>query len=172
MGMADAETRPDIETRADCERLVRAFYGRAMVDPIIGFLFTDIAKLDLVVHIPRITNFWETILLGARTYGGGAFRPHVELHFKVPLKRGHFDRWLYLWAMAVDELFEGERAELAKSHAVRVAAAFESRLRAFDERGSDLDPGAPEAALAGGLPLVHQYGRTPVADMSDSVDPG
>ena len=92
------ETRHDIETRADCEQLVRAFYGRALVDPIIGFLFTDVAKLDLEAHVPRITNFWETILLGAHSYGGGAFRPHLELNFKVPLTRGHFDRWLYLWS--------------------------------------------------------------------------
>jgi hemoglobin len=162
----DIEIRKDIETRADCERLVRAFYGRALVDPIIGFLFTDVAKLDLEAHVPRITNFWETILLGARSYGGGAFRPHVELHFKVPLKRGHFDRWLYLWAMTLDELFAGERAELAKSHATRVAAAFESRLRSFDEQGAEFAPGIAEIApgfaeleRAAALPLVHRYGR-------------
>ncbi|MGH2835368.1 MAG: group III truncated hemoglobin [Solirubrobacteraceae bacterium] len=156
--MADPEARRDIETRADCERLVRDFYGRAMVDPIIGYLFTDVAKLDLEQHVPRITNFWDTILLGARSYGGGAFRPHVELNFKVPLTRGHFDRWLYLWTMTVDELFAGGRAELAKSHAIRVAAAFESRLRSFDER-SELAPTVLEAEFVGGLPLVHQYGR-------------
>ena len=46
----------DIETRADCERLVREFYGRAFADPIIGFLFTDIAHLDLEAHVPRITS--------------------------------------------------------------------------------------------------------------------
>ena len=67
----------DIESRADCERLVRAFYGRALEDPIIGFIFVDVAKLDLEAHVPRITSFWETILLGARSYGGGAFRPHA-----------------------------------------------------------------------------------------------
>jgi hemoglobin len=154
--MAD-ETRHDIETRADCERLVGAFYGRALIDPIIGFLFTDVAKLDLEEHVPRITNFWDTILLGSRSYGGGAFRPHVELHFKVPLTRGHFDRWLYLWTLTVDELFAGERAELAKSHAVRVAAAFESRLRSFDGP-QEFAPGIPEE-LGAGLPLVQQYGR-------------
>ena len=148
----------DIETRADCERLVRAFYGRALVDPIIGFLFTDVAKLDLEAHVPRITNFWDTILLGSRSYGGGAFRPHVELHLKVRLTRGHFDRWLYLWSMTVDELFAGERAELAKAHAVRVAAAFESRLRSVDERGLEFAPGIPERDLGDGLPLVHHYG--------------
>ena len=130
--MPTDETRHDIETRSDCELLVRTFYGRALVDPIIGFLFTDVAKLDLEAHVPRITNFWETILLGAHSYGGGAFRPHLELNFKVPLTRGHFDRWLHLWSTTVDELFEGERAELAKAHAIRVAAAFESRLRSFE----------------------------------------
>jgi len=123
---------PDIETRADCELLVRTFYGRALTDPIIGWLFTDVAKLDLEAHVPRITSFWETILLGARTYGGGAFRPHLELNAKATLKAGHFERWLYLWRMTVDELFEGERAELAEQHATRVAAAFQSRLRNFE----------------------------------------
>ena len=68
----------DIETRADCERLVRAFYSRALEDPVIGYIFTDVAKLDLEAHVPKIASFWETILLGARTYGGGAF--HARLH--------------------------------------------------------------------------------------------
>jgi phytoene dehydrogenase-like protein len=37
----------DITTREDCERLVRAFYGQAMGDAILGFLFVDVARLDL-----------------------------------------------------------------------------------------------------------------------------
>ena len=54
----------DIETRADVEALVRAFYERAMADEVIGWLFVDVAKLDLEAHLPRITDFWETVLLG------------------------------------------------------------------------------------------------------------
>src|SRR3954470_3044704 len=119
----------DIESRADCERLVRAFYGRALDDPIIGFIFVDVAKLDLEAHVPRITSFWETILLGGRSYSGGAFRPHAQLHAKVRLREGHFTQWLNLWSRTVDELFAGERAELAKAHAQRVAQAFLGRLR-------------------------------------------
>jgi hemoglobin len=46
----------------------------------------------------------------------------------VRLRAGHFERWLALWRATVDELFAGERAELAKAHAVRVAEAFRSRL--------------------------------------------
>lgn len=118
----------DIETRADCERLVRAFYERAFEDPVIGFLFVEVARLDLEAHIPRITSFWETVLLDARSYGGGAFAPHAALDARVPLQAGHFERWLWLWCATVDERFSGPRAELAKSHAQRVARAFSARL--------------------------------------------
>jgi hemoglobin len=138
------DSSKDIETRADCERLVRTFYGRALTDPIIGFIFVDVAKLDLEAHVPRITSFWETILLGARSYGGGAFRPHAQIHLQVPLRRAHFDQWLNLWRQTVDELFEGERAELAKAHAVRVAAAFHQRLQSI----------APPAGAPAGLRIT------------------
>ena len=131
----------DIDTRADCERLVRAFYSRALVDPLIGWLFVDVAKLDLEAHVPVIASFWETILLGARSYGGGAFAPHAALNAKAELREAHFERWLRLWHGTVDELFAGERAELAKAHATRVARAFHSRLQG-------LPPGAdPVEAL-------------------------
>jgi hemoglobin len=111
-----------------CARSTRAFE-----DPLIGWLFTDVARLDLEAHVPRITAFWETVLLGARSYGGGAFRPHAELHMKAELRAAHFERWLVLWAETVDELFAGERAELAKAHARRVAHAFHGRLAALSE---------------------------------------
>ena len=141
----------DIETREDCERLVRAFYTRALADPFIGFIFTDVAKLDLEAHVPRITAFWETILLGAQSYGGGAFRPHAELHAKVTLREGHFDRWLQLWFGTVDEHFAGERANLAKIHALRVGRAFHDRLQGFPTAGGD--PGA-----AAGLTITQHGG--------------
>ena len=133
--------RHDIESRADCERLVRAFYGRALTDPIIGFIFTDVAKLDLEEHVPQITSFWETVLLGVQTYSGGAFRPHAELHAKVTLREGHFEHWLQLWFGTVDELFAGETANVAKVHALRVAQAFHGRLQGFPTPGDHQAPG-------------------------------
>ncbi len=127
----------DIETRADCAELVRAFYTKALDDAVIGFLFTDVAKLDLEHHLPRITSFWETVLLGARTYGGGAFRPHLELNLAVPLRRGHFERWLWLWQGTVDERFAGPVADEAKRHAARVANAFYERIEAINAQRPD-----------------------------------
>ena len=137
----------DITTRDDCERLVRAFYSRAMTDPILGFIFVDVAQLDLESHLPTMTDFWETILLGTPRYRGGAFRPHAELNAKVPLRAGHFERWLHIWRTTVDELFAGERAELAKAHANRVGRAFYQRIEAIN--------GPP--AVAGPL-VVTQHG--------------
>ena len=132
---------PDIATRADCERLVRAFYGRALEDPIIGWLFVDVAKLDLEAHVPVITSFWETVLLGAQSYRGGAFRPHAALHARARLRGGHFRRWVALWCATVDELFAGARAELAKAHAQRVADAFQRRLEGHPSPDDDKLPG-------------------------------
>lgn len=143
--MSDRGDLQDIEDRADCERLVRTFYGRAMADPVIGWLFVDVARIDLDEHIPVITSFWETMLLGARSYGGGAFGVHANLNAKAPLQAGHFVRWLTLWNMSVDELFAGERADEAKRHAERVANAFHRRLQGM----------TPEVAPTDGLAVTH-----------------
>jgi hemoglobin len=138
----------DIESRADCERLVRAFYARALVDPMIGWIFVDVAELDLEEHVPVIASFWETMLLGSRSYGGAAFRPHAELHTRVALRAGHFERWLALWRATVDELFAGDRAELAKAHALRVGRAFHRRLQAMPSNAG------PAPAVPGGLTVT------------------
>ena len=116
-----------------------------MTDPMIGFLFVDVAKLDLEAHVPVIASFWETILLGARSYGGGAFAPTPRCTRKAPLRAGHFERWLVLWRATVDELFAGERAELAKAHALRVAARV-PRPPGGHGRGRRPSPGHRRAA--------------------------
>lgn len=135
----------DIAGRDDLERLVRAFYAKAMDDTMIGYLFTDVAKLDLEEHVPVITDFWEQMLFGGEAYRGGAFGVHADLHARSPLRRGHFNRWLALWEQTVDELFAGPQAEAAKAHARRVAAAFHRRLS--DPAGA----AAQDAIAAGGL---------------------
>jgi hemoglobin len=129
--MSTGELR-DIEDLADCERLVRAFYGKAMEDELIGWIFTDVAQLDLEAHVPVIASFWETVLLGNPTYSGGAFEVHARLHEQAGLQKAHFERWLILWCRTVDELFDGERAAMAKVHGLRVANAFHGRLASYE----------------------------------------
>lgn len=142
----------DIETRDDVERLVRAFYSKALTDPIIGFIFTDVAHLDLEEHLPKIASFWETVLLGGRSYSGGAFAPHAVLHGKVGLKAGHFERWLKLWFGTVDELYAGPVADQAKVHALRVGQAFLRRLEGFP------GPVTPAPIMPAGLAVTRHGG--------------
>ena len=120
----------DIETRSDIEELISKFYEKMLKDPIIGFIFTDIAKIDLDEHLSIICDFWETILFTRPVYKRGpeVMNVHHELNKKIPLKKGHFTRWLFLFSTTVDELFEGERAEKAKERADSIATLMQKRL--------------------------------------------
>ncbi|MFC4945152.1 group III truncated hemoglobin [Pseudonocardia sp. GCM10023141] len=106
-----------------------AFYQRAFADDLLGPVFVDIARVDLSTHLPVMCDFWETVLLRAGLYRRNALRPHIILDAEVPLTAGHFARWLTLWAATVDERHAGERAELAKVQATRIAGSIIRRLR-------------------------------------------
>jgi predicted ArsR family transcriptional regulator len=58
----------DIAGRADIEALVNEFYTSAFADPLIGHIFTDVAKMDLAHHLPIMCDFWETVLFAAGLY--------------------------------------------------------------------------------------------------------
>ncbi len=118
----------DITTRDDIRRLVVEFYTRAFRDELLRVVFVDVAKMDLEAHLPVMCDFWGTVLLGERSYRGGAFAPHVRLHEQVPLTPRHFDRWLAIWTRTVDDLFAGDTATRAKERATQVARAFSDRL--------------------------------------------
>lgn len=113
----------DLGSREDIDRLLVRFYERAMVDPLLGPVFVDVAHLDLAVHLPRIADFWERSLLGTGTYAGQPMAVHRHLNALVPLTPAMFERWLSLWADALDELACGPVVRLAKDTAARVASA-------------------------------------------------
>ena len=59
----------DIETRQDIEKLMIAFYSKAISDEVIGYIFTEVAKIDLSHHLPIIADFWEMVLFGLISTG-------------------------------------------------------------------------------------------------------
>jgi hemoglobin len=119
----------DITTREDIAGLVTAFYNRAFADDVLGPIFLDIAQMDLPAHLPVMCDFWETVLLRAGRYHRNALRPHLELNAKVEFTAMHFQRWLALWTATIDERHTGEKAELAKTQATRIAGSISRRLR-------------------------------------------
>lgn len=120
--------RPDLADRADVERLVRAFYRSAFADELLGPIFVDVARMDLEAHLPVMCDFWETVLFRAGLYRRNALAVHTHLHALFPLRSEHFARWLALWTATVDELFAGQKAELAKTQAARIAWSISRRL--------------------------------------------
>ncbi|WP_430645557.1 group III truncated hemoglobin [Agromyces sp. GXS1127] len=118
----------DLRDRADIARLVREFYARAFADPIIGPIFTDVARMDLEHHLPIMCDFWETVVFQAGTYHRNALTLHEALNRRAPLGEAEFGRWLDLWTATVDDLFAGESAERAKVQARRIASSMQRRL--------------------------------------------
>lgn len=118
----------DITTRHDIESLLRSFYDKAFKDELIGFFFTQVAKLDLETHLPIIADFWETILLHQNKYHGDTMKVHKHLHALHPFNAEHFDRWVLLFQQTVGEMFEGSTAELAKQRAASIATVMKIKL--------------------------------------------
>ncbi len=116
--------KKDIENRDDIDALMHKFYAAAMTDGMIGYIFTDVAKLDLDHHLPIIGDFWETMLFREGDYGRHGRNPlqvHGELNKKTPLLPVHFERWLEIFTGTVDELFQGETADFLKMRAGAIA---------------------------------------------------
>ena len=114
----------DIENRADVDALMVAFYSKVMTDPMIGFIFTDVAKLDLDHHLPIIGDFWESLLFGTGDYGRHGRNPlavHRNLDVLTPLLPEHFERWLLIFDQSVNEAFAGENADFLKMRAKAIA---------------------------------------------------
>jgi len=111
----------DIENRDHIEQLMRTFYAKAIPDPIIGHYFTRVIEMDLETHLPVIIDFWETVLFGVAKYKSNAIAVHQHLHDKSAFEDKHFEQWVQLFQSTVDELFEGDKAELAKQRALSIA---------------------------------------------------
>ena len=113
--------KKDISNRADIQQLIDAFYARVQADETIGYLFNDVAKVNWEQHLPRMYDFWENVLFQTGSFKGNPMMAHVQLHQLSPLNAAHFDRWLQLFKSTVDELFEGDQAELIKQRALSIA---------------------------------------------------
>lgn len=120
--------KKDIEVRKDIELLVNSFYDKVKADKIIGFIFNDIVKVDWEHHLPIMYDFWENTLFYTGGYNGNPMQIHQRLNQVVPLTAEHFKKWLQLFTTNVDEIFEGEKAELAKQRAMSISTIMQLKI--------------------------------------------
>ena len=107
----------DLNNRADLELLVRAFYEKALADALLGPIFKTQIEDFWNQHLPKIYDFWESVLFHKAIYKGNPMLKHLHLHEKVGLTEAHFERWMLLWNNTVVEHFQGDRAQLAQEKA-------------------------------------------------------
>ena len=118
----------DISNRADIEQLVNTFYNKVRGDEVIGYLFNEVANVNWEHHLPRMYDFWENIIFQTAGFKGNPMAAHVQLHQKSSLSKEHFDRWQQLFFATVDELFEGEKAEMTKQLATSIATMMQIKV--------------------------------------------
>ncbi|MDH5608660.1 MAG: group III truncated hemoglobin [Cyclobacteriaceae bacterium] len=105
----------DITSRQDIAALMQKFYINVLANQEIGKFFSESVK-NWDHHLARFTDYWESNVLFSESYEGSPLKRHIEIdrrydHSFVP---GHFDLWVELFERTTDEMFAGEKAELAK----------------------------------------------------------
>ena len=120
--------KKDIASRKDIECLVNQFYERVKADPLIGPVFTEIARVNWEKHLPLMCDFWENAILFTGCYQGNPMDLHKHLHKAMPLLQEHFQQWNHLFITTVDDLFSGEKALLAKQRALKISAILQAEI--------------------------------------------
>jgi hemoglobin len=120
----------DIQDRAHIVRLVDGFYAAVRADDVLGPIFDDIAQTDWAVHLPKMYDFWDTVLFGRSAFRGNPLAVHLDLAARVPLTDREFGRWLTLFQQQIDALFKGPVADEAKLRARRIAAVMHHHVEA------------------------------------------
>lgn len=127
----------DILGRGEIELLVSAFYAEVQGDTELGPVFDEVAKVDWAEHLPKICDFWETVLFRTGSYRGSPLAVHLKLSCKMEMPRSLFDRWLELFNNTIDRLFAGENAEHLKRVAADMANVIHSRVQEITSLETD-----------------------------------
>jgi hemoglobin len=118
----------DIKNKSDIETLINHFYGKIKLDELMGPIFNHIANVDWEHHLPKMYSFWEMILFDTPGYQGHPLKPHLALNAHHQINGQHFETWLALFSVAVDELFIGAKADEIKTKAKEIGATWMYKL--------------------------------------------
>jgi hemoglobin len=107
---------------APIERFLRAFYGAARQDGLLGPAFAGVAEWER--HIAVITRFWCSVALMTGDYHGQPMQAHAHLK----LRPAHFARWLALFEQVAGAELTPQGAEHMLERARRIARSLEMGL--------------------------------------------
>ncbi len=120
--------KTDLQNREDIAALVNAFYDKVRVNTQIGHFFNDVVKVNWEKHLPKMYDFWEGIVFGGSYYSGNPMNVHKQVNALHAFSKSDFDEWLKLFKQTVDEMYEGEKAELIKQRALSIATVMQLKV--------------------------------------------
>jgi len=135
--MPSAPSLPDITGRADLIVLTDAFYQKVQADAALGEVFDGVAKVNWASHLPKIYDFWDTVLFRAGTFRGNPIAAHAKLVPLTDMGWPLFERWLELFRETVAEHFAGERAGHIVRCAEDMAQVIHSKIHAIPDARFD-----------------------------------
>jgi len=118
----------DIETKQDLESLLSKFYSKLLSDKSISYIFTDVAKINIETHLPKIIDFWNLSLFGKGDYSNNVMKIHLDLNTEEKLNEKHFKIWLNHFYDTVDENFSGKNTEIIKTKALSIATVMQIKM--------------------------------------------
>lgn len=124
--------KPDLDSPAHIRFFIERFYDKVLVDDLLAHIFTDVAGIDIDVHIPMICSYWEKLLLGDSSYRRHTMNIHRHLHQKFPFTHVEFDRWLSLFIATANEHFAGGKTQRAIQIASSIAKNMDIALNKKD----------------------------------------
>lgn len=114
----------DIVTKDHVKLMVDTFYEKVNNDDLLSHVFNDHSKVDWDAHLPKMYEFWNTLLFADGNYKGSPFSKHVGL----PVDSAHFKQWIDIFCQNIDDHFVGEMAEQTKLRAKAIAMTFEAKI--------------------------------------------
>ena len=118
----------DIESRDDLLVLMKGFYSKMLKDEVVGYIFTEVAQLDLTHHLPLLADFWNNALFHTGGYKNNVVQIHKDLNGLEKLTPAHFKRWQELLTETIDQSYQGEVAEKMKLRASQVGMTIQAKL--------------------------------------------
>lgn len=106
---------------ASIHKLVHHFYDHVRADSYIGPIFNGVIGDNWETHLNTMVQFWSSVMLTSGLYKGTPMVKHLALK---NVEAAHFDRWLELFRLSTDELFEPELAQEFVIRAERIAESF------------------------------------------------
>ncbi|CAN5725373.1 hypothetical protein BH11PSE12_BH11PSE12_17520 [soil metagenome] len=120
-------------TAASIESLVHVFYDKVRADALLGPVFARMLEGQWDKHLPRMVDFWSSILLRTGSFQGNVYGKHMALE---GIGEQHFVHWLTLFKQTVETLYGDAAATEILTVADRIAASLQ--LGFFGERAVNL----------------------------------